>query len=210
MSAAATSASRGWGAAPAARARIVLGLLGLLVLLAGCASTPRENLYTLSAVAPQRAGGASQDSGIVVLVESANVPELVDRPQFVISAGDSRMSLLEQQRWAEPLKSQIARTVALNLGRLLGSSRVSTKLLAGGGDAGYRVNLDVQRFESRPGDAVSLEVLWTVRRGMAPEVTSGRSIVREAALAPGYDALVAAHDRALATISGEIAAAIRK
>lgn len=207
MSAAATSLSRGSGAAQAGRAMLVAGLL---VLLAGCASTPSETLYTLSAVAPQNTDGAKQDSGIVVLVESANVPELVDRPQFVISAGDSRMSLLEQQRWAEPLKSQIARTVALNLGRLLGSARVSTKLLAGGGDAGYRVNLDVQRFESRPGDTVSLEVLWTVRRGAAPEVTSGRSSVREPLGAPGYDALVAAHDRALAAISREIAAAIRQ
>ena len=207
MSAAPVSALRGAGAAPAVRARLALGLV---VLLAGCASTPSETLYTLSAVAPQNTDGARQDSGIVVLVESANVPELVDRPQFVISAGDSRMSLLEQQRWAEPLKAQIARIVALNLGRLLGSARVSTKLLAGGGDAGYRVNLDVQRFESRPGDAVSLEVLWTVRRGAAPEVTSGRSNVREPIGAPGYDALVAAHDRALAAISREIAAAIRQ
>ena len=207
MSAAATSLSRGSGAAQAGRAMLVAGLL---VLLAGCASTPGENLYTLSAVAPQSTDGAKQDSGLVVLVEPVAVPELVDRPQFVLSAGDSRVSLLEQQRWAEPLKAQIARIVALNLGRLLGSARVSTKLLAGGGDAGYRVNLDVQRFESRPGDAVSLEVLWTVRRGAAPEVTSGRSNVREPIGAPGYDALVAAHDRALAAISREIAAAIRQ
>ena len=207
MSVAPVPAVRGAGVVPAVRVRLALGLL---LLLAGCASTPRENLYTLSAVAPQHAGAANQDSGLVVLVEPVTIPELVDRPQFVLSAGDSRVSLLEQQRWAEPLKAQIARIVALNLGRLLGSARVSTKLLAGGGDAGYRVNLDVQRFESRPGDAVSLEVLWTVRRGSAPEVTSGRSAVREAAGAPGYDALVAAHDRALAAISAEIAAAIRK
>jgi uncharacterized protein len=186
-------------------------VLGLLAVLVGCGSVPRENLYTLDAVAvPERAGAASSVPDFVVIVDTATVPELVDRPQFVVSVGESRVSILEQQRWAEPLKTQISRAVAMNLARLLGAMRVSTTPHSERGDADYRVTLDVQRFESRPGDAVALDVLWTVRRGTVAEAKTGRSAVREKIGPEGYDALVAAHNRALATISREIAAAIKK
>ena len=184
-------------------------MLGLLTAIAGCGSVLRENFYTLSAVAaPEHAGTANSVPDVAVIVDAATVPELVDRPQFVVSVGESRVSILEQQRWAEPLKTQISRTVAMNLARLLGTTRVSMQPQAGGGDADYRVTLDVQRFESRPGDAVVIEILWTVRRVAPPEVKSGRSAVREKIGTEGYDALVAAHSRALATISRDIAAAI--
>lgn len=186
-------------------------VLGLLAVLAGCGSVPTEKFYTLSAVAaPETAGAANSVSDVAIVVDAATVPELVDRPQFVVSVGEARVSILEQQRWAEPLKTQIARTVAMNLARLLGTARVSTTPQAGRSDVDYRVTLDVQRFESRPGDAVAMEILWTVRRGAAAEAKSGRSAVQEKIGPEGYDALVAAHNRALASISREIAAAIQK
>jgi uncharacterized lipoprotein YmbA len=190
--------------------RMALALV-LLAVLAGCGSVPRENFYMLSAVAaPARAAAVNAVPDFAVIVDAATVPELVDRPQFVVSVGDSRVAVLEQQRWAEPLNTQISRVVAMNLARSLGTARVSTNLQAGGSDADYRVTLDVQRFESRPGDAVAMEILWTVRRGAAAEAKSGRSAVGEKIGTEGYDALVAAHNRALATISREIAAAIQK
>jgi uncharacterized protein len=185
-------------------------LLGLLTAIAGCASVLKENFYTLSAVAATgNAGTAISVSDAAVIVDAATVPELVDRPQFVVSVGESRILILEQQRWAEPLPTQISGTVAMNLARLLGTTRVSMQPQDGGNEADYRVTLDVQRFESRPGDAVVSEILWTVRRVAPPEVKSGRSAVREKIGTEGYDALVAAHNRALAAISRDIAAAIR-
>jgi uncharacterized lipoprotein YmbA len=183
---------------------------GLLAGFAGCGSVPTENFYTLSAVAaPQSVATVNANSDFTVVVDEASVPELVDRPQFVVGVGESRVAVLEQQRWAEPLKTQIARTVAMNLARSLDAARVSTTLHAGGRDADIRITLDVQRFDARPGEAVAVEVLWTVRRGAAAVVKTGRSAVREAIGQPGYDALVAAHNRALAIVSRDIAAAIR-
>jgi uncharacterized protein len=185
-------------------------VFGLLVVLAGCGSVPTEKFYTLSAVAtPVHVGAANSVPDVAIFVDAATLPELIDRPQFVVSVGESRISILEQQRWAEPLKSQISRTIAMNLARLLGAARVSsTYPQAGRSDADYRITLDVQRFEARPGDAVAMDVLWTVRRGAAADAKTGRSAVREKIGTEGYDALVAAHNRALATISREIAAVI--
>lgn len=168
------------------------GALACLVLVAGaiaagCAvNTPRETFYTLDAVgvaaagpsgaAPARAApvgaapasGAAGGSKFAVFVEPARVPELVDRPQMIVSISDSQVVPLEQQRWAEPLRAQIARVVALDLARVLPSARVSANEYVLDGvesSKGYRVTLDVQRFETRPGEAAAIEVAWTVRRG---------------------------------------------
>jgi hypothetical protein len=73
------------------------------------------------------------------------------------------------------------------------------------------VAVDIQRFESAPGDAATVEAQWTVSaakdKGGAPR--SGRSLAREPVRSKDYDALVAAHGRALASISRDIAEAVR-
>jgi len=68
--------------------------------------------------------------------------------------------------------------------------------------------IDLQRFDSTLGDAATLDVLWTVRLAGSGKLRGGRSAVREAAGVDGYDALVAAHARALASVSRDIAQAI--
>jgi uncharacterized lipoprotein YmbA len=75
------------------------------------------------------------------------------------------------------------------------------------GDPDYRVTLDVQRFES--GEEALIDAAWTVvpRNG---ERRTGRTVAREKPQRKEYDALVAAHSAALAAISKEIAAAIRR
>ncbi len=76
-------------------------------------------------------------------------------------------------------------------------------------DPAYRVTIDVQRFDSVPGQAALLEAEWTVRRTAGARTRSGRTVAREAVQGDGFDALAAAHSRALAKMSGDIATAIR-
>jgi uncharacterized lipoprotein YmbA len=66
----------------------------------------------------------------------------------------------------------------------------------------------VQRFDSTPGEGAAIDVAWTIRRVEGSAVTSGRSSVMERAAGPGYEALVAAHSRALGLVSREIAQAL--
>ena len=176
--------------------------------LSGCAGTPPENFYTLSPVAVTAAAVPGPFANAAIVVEPAALPDLVDRPQFVLRTGNSKVAILEQQRWAEPLKVQIARTVAANLARLLGGARVSANPPAGAPIADYRVTLEVQQFESGPGDAVRMEVVWTVRGSTPASSRSGRATVRETVSGEGFEALVAAYNRALGRISDAIAAAL--
>ena len=71
------------------------------------------------------------------------------------------------------------------------------------------MTIDVQRFDSVPGEAVLVDAVWAVRTTAGGEVRTGRTVAREAVPGKGFDALAAAHSRALAKVSADIAAAIR-
>jgi uncharacterized protein len=182
-------------------------LLALIIALTACGTTPDPSFYTLSAGAEPTAN--TGEGPYSVVVGPVSLPELVDRPQLVIRVGANRVALVEQHRWAEPLRSEIPRVIADNLSRLLSTTRISAYPQSSDNNAEYRVLVDIQRFESVPGENVTVEALWAVRRGPASEVRTGRSLVRMPAGAKGYDALAAAHARALSRVSEEIAEAIR-
>jgi uncharacterized lipoprotein YmbA len=74
----------------------------------------------------------------------------------------------------------------------------------------YSVRIDVLRFESVLGDAATVDVLWSVRPPHGAAVLMGRTVAREPVTDKDYGALVAAHGRALVTVSRDIAAAIRQ
>jgi uncharacterized lipoprotein YmbA len=180
-------------------------LLLTAAVLAACSSPPKTNFYTLSpaASAPARADAKVPYS---VAIGPVRVPESLDRPQMVVRAGANQLTIAEFERWAGPLKSEIALAIAENLKSLLGDAGVFTYPQGEGADV--NVSVDVQRFDSVLGEAATVELLWQVRSAKGVP-KSGRSLVREAAGGPGYDALVAAHGRALATVSGDIVTAIR-
>ena len=168
------------------------------LLLASCGTPPRERFYTLEAPEPPVAAPDAP----TVAVGPVSVPEMVDRPQFVVRTSANEVVIAEQARWAEPLKSAIARVVAANLAAELGM-RVGAR-----NEADYRVTLDVQRFDSGPDQAVLVDAAWTVSGPKGRR--TGRSVVQEKTATKFYDALAAAHSAALAAISKEIAAAIRE
>jgi uncharacterized lipoprotein YmbA len=123
--------------------------------------------------------------------------------------GPNQVRLEEFNRWAAPLQSNIARVVADNLVLMLGTARVTLSPQTLSADAEYRAAIEVQSFESAPGEAAMLDAVWTVRRTKDGKAETGRTTVREMAQEKGYDALAAAHSRALARLSEDIAAALR-
>jgi uncharacterized lipoprotein YmbA len=177
--------------------------------LTGC-SSPREAYYTLSAAgAMNGAAPAGGESTYSVAVGPITLPEVVDRPQFVLRAGPNEVTFVELHRWAGSLKSEIPRIIADNLAADLNVKRVAAYPQTAGDNADYRVLVDIQRFDSTLGESVSIDALWTVKRASDGALRTGSSTARESSSGGTYEAVVAAHSRALATISREIAEAIR-
>ncbi len=189
------------------RALRLLTVLGLAAL-SGCASAPPESYYTLSTGGQAAGAPLASLPNVGIAVSAATVADAVDRAQIVTRVSETRVRILEQQRWAEPLRTAVPRVIAADLARLLGTTKVWAHPQTPASDAGYRVALDVSRFESRPGDGVTIEIGWVIRRLPAGEERSGRSTVSEKVASADYDALVAAHSRALDAVSREIAQAV--
>ncbi|AXF02845.1 membrane integrity-associated transporter subunit PqiC [Paraburkholderia hospita] len=188
------------------RLSLCLAVALTMITLVGCASSKSE-FYMLSAEAPRES--VNHGSPVTVVIGAVNVPELVNRPQIVVRAGTNHVTIDEFARWAEPLKSQIPRVFVADLSQLLNSPRVSTLPIGGDAAAAWRVRIDVQSFDASLGDTASVDVLWSVLPpGNAPPIT-GRTIASEPCAGAGYDAVVVAWSRALATVSRAIAAGIR-
>jgi uncharacterized protein len=92
---------------------------------------------------------------------------------------------------------------------MLGTPRVTLSAQTLSADADYRAAIDVQNFQSAPAEAATLDAVWTVRRMKDGKAETGRTTARETVQEKGYDALAAAHSRAVARLSQDIAAAVR-
>jgi uncharacterized lipoprotein YmbA len=185
--------------------RAPLALLFLLTAFAaGCGTTSPSRHYTLNATA----AAATTSSNISVSVGPVWVPSVVDRPQIVVSTGANAVRLDEFNRWASPLQDNLSHVVAENLVAILGAPRVTLFPQTSSADVDYSIAIDVQRFESVPGKSATLDAAWTVRGMKVGKAQTGRTTVHEAVGDDSYEALVAAHSRALARLSHDIADAI--
>lgn len=187
-------------------------IVAAALFIAACSTTPPTRYYALETVAPAQSPPAvprTGQAGTTVAVRTVAVPAAVDRPQIVVRAGDSRVNLDEFNRWAGPLRDEIARVVAGNLAAELGTP-VVTVSAALPATSDLVVLLDVQRFDAKTGDGVEVDVVWIVRRAVdETSGRSGRSMVREPAGGAGYEALVGAFNRALARVSRDIGVVVR-
>jgi uncharacterized lipoprotein YmbA len=185
-------------------ARLVLIAL-ISIAASACGASAPSHFYTLDSTAsPEGAPSAAY----TVEVGPITVPAAVDRPQFVVQTGSNRVAIDEFNRWAAPLEDSIARVIAGDLVVLLGTPRVAVAPLAHF-DADYRVTIDIQRFESVQGQSAVIEAVWAVLPTAGGTARSGRTVAQEQVQGKGYEALAAAHSRALVQVSRDIAAAIR-
>lgn len=186
---------------------VMASLFGMS-LLAGCGRSPQVNFYALTPLTASEASVLAK-AAPTVAIASVSLPELVDRPQLVVSDEGAKISILESQRWAEPLKSGLARILAENLSRLLGSDLVSAYPQHAANEAEYRLFVDIQRFEATKND-VTVEALWSIRCVKDDTYSSARrSKVIEPIRGTEYEAVVTAYSRAVAALSKEIAQSIR-
>jgi uncharacterized protein len=180
-------------------------LIGVLLAaaLSGCASAPSSFYRLASSAAPD----GSPPLRTTVIVEPVLVPAAVDQPQLVVQVTPNRVEVEEFDRWDAPLTESIARAVAGDLSVILSCPDVVTAPMADFKPA-YTVTINIQRFESVKNEGALVDAVWVVRNA-AGKTRSGRTTAKEALQGEGFDALAAAHSRAIAKLSQDIATAIR-
>ncbi len=175
----------------------------LLVLLTACGGGG-TNYYRLDATAAATGGGASA-AGLSVAVGPVSLPSYLDRLEVVFATGPNEFQVPTDALWIGSLRDNISRTVAADLGRLLGSANVR-----GGSEPRfqprYRVALDIRRFHGISGQGAILDLSWSIRSGGSSEVLSRHSAVfHEQIVGDGYGPLVTAEGRLLEQCAAAIA-----
>lgn len=189
--------------------KLVTGItvLCLGTALTGCSRSPQVSFYTLGTITGVKAAEPSNTAPSIAVTQ-VSLPDLVDRPQLVERLTGNRVEILETQRWAEPLKDGITRLLVDTLANRLASDLVSAYPQSGAREPDYKVTLDIRRLDATS-DLVYMDAVWSVRRTSGGSIKTGRSNVRESRGREGYEALVAACNRAIVSTGSDIAGAIR-
>jgi uncharacterized protein len=185
-----------------------------LLAVAACGTTAPSRFYTLSSVPPERGlAGPPSKSGSdqrmsTLLVGTIEMPQTLDRPQFVRRSGSNTIELAELDRWSEPLDGMIRRSLADDLAARLPQARILTSVLPSV-PIDHTLMLEVDRFEADATGTVKLNAQWFVlTEGVSAPPLSRRSTIEEHAASNSTEAIVVAMSRALAALSNEIAAAL--
>jgi len=181
----------------------------LIMLASGCATTSRPvDFYTLSPVAvsvqPAPAGNCRD---VVVGIGPVLWPRYLDRPQIVTRLSANRISFDEFHRWAGPLEDDFQRVLIDDLSKLLQTDYVIKYPGRLAYKPRYRVQLHIDQFDGRPGEAVTLKVAWAVvDENSGKDAALHHADLRVQSTGEGYEAMVAAASEAVAELSRRIAA----
>lgn len=155
-------------------------LLSALLMLGACRSEPIA-FHTLT---PAHLSPSTRAEAGGVRIESISVPPQVDRAQIVIRQGDSGLAILETQWWAATLADEL-------------KSALVDRLASSNARQAVALRVDVQRFDSVPGQYALLDVRWRLRQinGDRPALTCRTTLQSPAG--PSIDELVVAHQNNL-------------
>jgi uncharacterized protein len=194
------------------RSHLTRALCCVAVLaLGGCGSTAPSRFYTLSSVPPESPPGnaaSDREHPPTLLVGTIEMPQTLDRPQFVRRSGSNTVELAELDRWSEPLDGMIRRSLADDLAARLPKTRVLTSVLPSV-PIDHTLMLEIDRFEADSSGTVKLNAQWFVLAdGASAPLLSRRSAIEERAAGNDTEAIVVAMSKALAALSSEIAGAL--
>lgn len=169
--------------------------IATFLLLAGCAGSPPNGYYTLSAESP--CPGTAPLAHMSGLDRTTiYLPGVLDRPQLVIRSGPQTVDIREFDRWAEPLDQMASRVLAED---------IACQSSQGSGKSRYFLSVSVDEFMAdTSGQAHLMGRWWIVKEGEKP-VQPGHSFsLREKVEEARGAERVAAMSALLGKLAGEI------
>lgn len=174
------------------------------VLMCSCFAT-RDSYFYLTPEGPAPSGG-----GMGIGVGPINMAEYLDRPNLVMAVGGNELAVADNKRWAGDLESSVARVMAANLGRQLGTGNVLTYPWKNDGGLRYQITLDIRQLHGTSDGKACLEAGWHAYSLPSNKIVAARTFnAVEPLYKDGYQALVAAESRLFARLAKDIAQSLR-
>ena len=185
-------------------------LIAMALLGGGCKS-PSPTFYALTPVQDQYVSRKSSPvKNAVIGLGPVKLAEYLDESLIVTRTSHNELDKAQFNRWVGSFKDNFINVLADDIGYLLPTDRIFLYPWRRSAPIDYQVSVDVIRCDGRLGDAAWLEARWSIIKGPNKRLLKmHRSNIREPVIGPDYASLVAAQSRALASLSQEIAAAIR-
>jgi uncharacterized lipoprotein YmbA len=182
-----------------------LFLLWLVSVGTACTSAPIR-YYTLTP--PMDKAWSASGATPAIDLRVIRIPAQLDRADLVVRTGPTEMALLENERWASPLKDEIKEALRLELQRRLAGTAVSSRSFTG-----VTLDIDVRRFEAELGRYAHLEASWRANLSGENPPSKGQEVTRctfqaDEEIPAGYAGMVDGYQRAVATLADAIVAAL--
>ncbi len=179
--------------------------------LAGCLGSSRPARFYTLAPLQIRDGVVPTATDATLAIGPVEIPDSIDRQQIVTRTGANELVVAEFDRWGSSLDSQISSSLVATLGDRLAPQQIAVALwrsaLLSGGPT-YRAAVSVSRFDGIPGQSVVLQGRWELiaqSNGKQESLGVREATVTEKTEGPGYEALVAAMQRALVKFAQQMA-----
>ena len=180
-------------------------LAWLVCVGVGCTSAP-VRYYTLAPTPDKTLPGFQTSLAIDVRV--VHTPPQLNRSELTVRTGPTEVTLLENERWASPLKDEIKDAVRLELqrsfSRMSGLQPAFTKLT---------LDIDVHRFEAQLGQYALLEASWSATLSAPGQASRGTRVATctfqaDEKIHGGYAEVAEGYQREIAALAEAIAGAL--
>jgi len=177
--------------------------------LAGCLGSSRPSRFYTLAPLQIRNGQGGTPPDATLAIGPVEIPESIDRPQIVTRTGANELVVAEFDRWGGSLDSEISGALVATVRDRLASQQIAvapwrSAILSGVGPS-YRAAVSVSRFDGIPGQSVVLQGRWELIGQSGESLDVREATVTEKIDGAGYDALVAAMQRALVRFGQQMA-----
>ncbi|MCL6349957.1 PqiC family protein [Pectobacterium polaris] len=189
--------------------RVALFLsLTVMALLSACSSPPvRYHTLLTPAATLSFMTNATHAAPFFIDVLPVGVPAQLDTSQLVIRQGDSSAVVLDNERWLSPLSEEIRTALSADLTQRLNTQDVSG-LVRSADTPVVRIQLQVRRFDSWPGQSVTFDADWSLS-AVGKEDERARLICRSQFTeqsAGGDTAMLHAQQQVITRLAEQIAA----
>ena len=177
--------------------------------LAGCLGSSRPSRFYTLAPLQIRDGQGGTPPDATLAIGPVEIPESIDRPQIVTRTGANELVVAEFDRWGGSLDTEISGALVATVRDRLASQQIAvapwrSAILSGVGPS-YRAAVSVSRFDGIPGQSVVLQGRWELIGQSGESLGVREATVTERIDGAGYDALVAAMQRALVRFGQQMA-----
>jgi len=177
--------------------------------LAGCLGSSRPSRFYTLAPLQIRNGQGGTPPDATLAIGPVEIPESIDRPQIVTRTGANELVVAEFDRWGGSLDTEISGALVATVRDRLASQQIAvapwrSAILSGVGPS-YRAAVSVSRFDGIPGQSVVLQGRWELIGQGSESLGVREATVTERIDGAGYDALVAAMQRALVRFGQQMA-----